>query len=118
MSQGPAASVNSRLTSQVAFCICRFSPIFLRSHSTGERSRHSELRTNCARAEFDSRKAPTAKREVFVCCHLPQRRKLPLDLVRRKEIIRIQPLDVVSLAEPEGMVMAAESALVLQWTQL
>src|ERR1700730_4147707 len=49
-SHGPAASVSSRLTSQVAVCMCRFSPIFRRSHSAGERSHHKELRQNLVRA--------------------------------------------------------------------
>jgi hypothetical protein len=36
--------------------------------------------------------------------NFPQRRKLALNLVGRQKIIRIQPLDVVSLAELQGMV--------------
>src|SRR5436305_2673292 len=48
VSQGPAALVNSRLTSQVAVCIWRFSSHFLNSHSNGERSHHKELGANFA----------------------------------------------------------------------
>ncbi len=38
VSHGLAASVSSRVTSQVAVCICKLRPIFRNSHSTGVRS--------------------------------------------------------------------------------
>src|SRR5438874_9396440 len=49
VSQGPAASVSSRLTSQVAVCIWRFCPIFRNNHSTGDRSHQSGVGKNWAR---------------------------------------------------------------------
>ena len=66
------------------------------------------------RPESDSRRAPRAKKEVFACYQIPQRRKLPLDLVRCEKIIRIQILDVVPLAMPIGIVLARRKAIVLR----
>ena len=43
--QGPAASVNSRLTSQVAVCMCKLCAIFRVSHSVGVKSAQSNVGT-------------------------------------------------------------------------
>src|SRR5215475_2820919 len=48
VSQGPAASVNSRLTSQVAVCTCQCPSHFLINHSVGARSKQSEVGINFA----------------------------------------------------------------------
>ena len=42
----------------------------------------------------------------------PQRRNLPLDFVRRQNIIRVQLLDIIALAEPERMVYCLRLPLV------
>src|SRR5271165_4931201 len=47
--------VSSRLVSQVAVCICRFSPIFRRSHSSGERLYHSDVGENSARSDRNAK---------------------------------------------------------------
>src|SRR4029077_6235927 len=48
VSQGPAASVNSRLTSQVAVCTCQFPSHFLVNHSVGARSHQRGVGINFA----------------------------------------------------------------------
>src|SRR2546430_15116532 len=98
VSQGPAALVNSRLTSQVAVCIWRFSSHFLNNHSNGERSDHRELGTNFAffgRYEVSpfTRDQPEFTFRVLRNCHLP------LNFVWREKVIGVQPLDIISLAK-------------------
>src|SRR5581483_3900151 len=48
VSQGPAVSVNSRLTSQVAVCTCQCPSHLLINHSVGTRSNQRELGINFA----------------------------------------------------------------------
>ena len=43
----------------------------------------------------------------------PQCRKLPLDLIRRKKVIRIQPLDILPLAEAKAIVASGRRTLVV-----
>src|ERR1039458_384097 len=55
---------------------------------------------------------PRRGREYSPAVTFPQRRELPLNLVRCQKIIRIQLLDVVTLAEPVGIVYRPGKALI------
>src|SRR6266403_5457087 len=70
VSHGPAASVSSRLTSQVAVCICKFPSHFLVSHSVGARSLQREVGVNFALAGRYRKEAQGEEKSVrpsFTC---------------------------------------------------
>jgi hypothetical protein len=56
--------------------------------------------------------APLRREKDSFIAYLPRPCQLPLDLVRRKKIIRVESLDIVFFAEVQGVVPGRRSTLI------
>src|SRR5262249_48508085 len=57
-------------------------------------------------------KGPRRREKDLPVLNPAERRKLPFNLVGSQEVIGLQPLDVIPLAEPKGMIARRRSASV------
>jgi hypothetical protein len=97
--------------SQILFCSPCSSPRIIVSNRASLRPREEIGDEACTLGPVTEVR-PRRGKKYSLAVIVPQRRKLSFNLVRRRKVIRVQLLDVVTLAKAEGVVYRPRKALV------